>query len=77
MKYLLIAFLGLAACKAHPHHYEVKLQDGTSGYRLDCDRTEFTDQQCVEEAARVCGGAVTIMDDANNGRNTIVRCIKQ
>lgn len=76
MKYLIIAMLGLAACKARPNHYDVKLQDGTAGYRLDCDRTEFTTQECIDEAARVCKGGATIMDDANNGINTIVRCTK-
>ena len=76
MKYVLIALLGLTACKARPNHYDVKLQDGTAGYRLDCDKTEFTDKDCVDEAARLCNGGATIMDDADNGINTIVRCNK-
>lgn len=76
MKYLLIALLGLAACKARPNHYEVKLQDGTAGYRLDCDKTQFSNQDCMEEATRVCNGSALITDDANNGINTIVRCAK-
>lgn len=77
MKYILIVLLGLAACKARPNHYDVKLQDGTTGYRLDCDRTQFTDQDCLEEATHLCGGSATVMDDANNGINTIVRCSKK
>lgn len=76
MKYLLIALLGLAACKARPNHYDVKLQDGTAGYRLDCDKTEFSNEDCLAEASRLCSGSAIIMDDANNGINTIVRCIK-
>jgi hypothetical protein len=76
MKYLLIAMLVLAACKARPNHYDVKLQDGTAGYRLDCDKTEFTNQECLDEASRLCNGNSLVMDDANNGINTIVRCLK-
>jgi hypothetical protein len=77
MKYVLIVLLGLAACKVRPNHYEVKLQDGKMGYRLDCDATQFSNQDCLEEGVRVCGGgAFVVMDDANNGINTIIRCTK-
>ena len=77
MKYLLVALLGLAACKARPNHIDVKLQDGSPGFRLDCDKTQFSNQDCLDEAARLCAGqSVSIMDDANNGINTIVQCIK-
>jgi len=76
MKYLLIVILGLAAGKARPNHFDVKLQDGTAGYRLDCDKTQFSNQDCLEEAARLCHGNAVVMDDANNGVYTIVRCYK-
>ena len=70
----LFAMLALMGCKARPNHYDVNLQDGTPGYRLDCDKNEFTTQDCVNEAANVCGGkAALITDDSNNGINTIVR----
>jgi len=77
MKYLLIALLSLAACKSRPHHYEVKLQDGTPGYQLDCDKTQFTEQDCLDEAIRLCGIHVEITGGSNNGSYTIVRCTKQ
>lgn len=76
MKYILITMLSLVACKSRPNHYEVKLQDGAAGYRLDCDKTQFSIQDCLDEAARVCHGSAMVMDDANNGINTIVRCQK-
>jgi hypothetical protein len=76
MKYVLIITLCLVACKSRPNHYDVKLQDGTAGYRLDCDKTEFSVKDCLDEAARVCHGSAVVMDDANNGINTIVRCQK-
>jgi hypothetical protein len=76
MKYILIAILCLVACKSRPNHYDVKLQDGTLGYRLDCDKTQFTNQECIDEAVRICNGGASMMDDANNGIYTIVRCSK-
>jgi hypothetical protein len=76
VKYLPIVLLSLLACKARPNHYEVKLQDGTPGYRLDCDQTQFSSQDCLQEASRLCHGNVSIMDNANNGINTIIRCLK-
>lgn len=77
MRYLLVAMLCLVACHSRPNHYEVKLQDGTPGYRLDCDKTEFSIRECVKEASRLCGkDSASIMDDSNNGINTIVKCSK-
>jgi hypothetical protein len=76
MKYLLFVLLVLSACKSRPNHYDVKLQDGTAGYRLDCDKTEFSNQDCLDEVGRLCRDGAIIMDDANNGINTIVRCNK-
>ena len=73
----LIAFYALAACDHRPTHYEVKLQDGTPGYRLDCDRNEFTDRECVNEAVRLCGGGAEISGGSNNGSYSIVRCAKK
>jgi hypothetical protein len=71
----LFALLALMGCKDRPNHYDVKLQNGTPGYRLDCDKTQFTTQACINEAANVCKGRTAlIIDDSNNGINTIVRC---
>jgi hypothetical protein len=77
-KIIIFGLLAMIACKSRPNHYDVKLQDGTPGYRLDCDKTEFSNQDCIDEALRLCGAGngVQIMDDANNGINTIVRCSK-
>lgn len=72
----LVAFYALAACSHRPSHYEVKLQDGTPGYRLDCDKNEFTGQECANEAARLCNGSAEITGGSNNGSYTIVRCVK-
>ena len=76
MKYLLMASLCLIACKARPEHQEVKLQDGTPGYILDCDKTQFSNQDCLSEANRLCSGDAIILDDANGGQRTVVRCHK-
>lgn len=75
-KLIVVALLGLAACGHRPNHYEVKLQDGTPGYRLDCDKNEFTEAECVAEAARLCNGSAEITGGSNNGSYTIVRCAK-
>lgn len=77
MKYLLIVLLGLAACSHRPNHFDVKLQDGTPGYRLDCDRNEFTAQECLNEASHLCDGPADITGGSNNGSYTIVRCVKK
>jgi hypothetical protein len=76
MKFLPFFILfALTGCRAHPNHYYVKLTDGTPGYRLDCDKTEFTMQDCVNEASYICKGRTAlIIDDSNNCINTIVRC---
>ena len=74
MKYLLLVLLGMAACKSHPRAYQVKLQDGSPGYRLDCDKTIYSNQECMDEVSHLCSKGAVVMDDANNGRNTIVRC---
>lgn len=73
----LVAFYALAACSHRPPHDEVKLQDGTPGYRLDCDKNEFTAQECATEAYRLCDGNAELTGGSLDGRRTIVRCIKQ
>jgi hypothetical protein len=75
MRYASLMLMCLLSCRSRPNHYEVKLQDGDAGYRLDCDKTQFTNQECINEAARICAPtAALIMDDANNGIYTVVRC---
>ena len=75
-KLIIFALLSICACSHHPNHYEVKLQDGTPGYRIDCDKNEFTNQECTEEAFRLCNGSnVEIWGGSNNGSYTIVRCV--
>lgn len=73
---LLSAALCLCACEARPNHSEMKMTNGELGYKLDCDNTQFTLQQCSAEAHRICGDKdVDFVYYREDSRNAAVRCL--
>lgn len=74
---LLFAALFISACHPRPEHTDVRLQDGADGFRLDCDITQFTRQECEQEGFRLCGkGDMVMTYDADHNGHAFVQCIK-
>jgi hypothetical protein len=74
-KFLLLSVMCLCACKDPPQHYDVRLMDGTPGYRLDCDNTQFTFEECKAEAESICSHkGANLQYFPTNSRNAFVRC---
>lgn len=63
MRYLFLMMLTLeASCAFVVHATPVALPDGTQGYAIHCNGAARDISDCMNEAAKVCGGAYHITD---------------
>lgn len=70
---LLISLAILAGCATSK---QVALPDGGQGFAVRCDGLVITVADCMNEAAKKCGGAYTILSREDFGvqRLLLVRC---
>lgn len=59
--FFVLVLFGLAACAA-PAPRPVQLPNGHSGYSLSCNGTARNIADCMNLAAKFCGGPYTVVD---------------
>lgn len=70
----LVVALALVGCKTHPDFTEVKLEDGTKGYQVNCK--DLDEAACMADSTDVCknGGKFLHRNVSNKPGTLLISC---